>query len=229
MGGAGGAQDADLAGALQDGDVGDIGQAGQRDDKSGSHDQAGEEHYLVERIAEGVASLGTVIDHEILATGGLTHGTLERLSGSFALGAHPHHGVGGSGAVEALGGGGGDGSAPSLPDAGGQGGAAGRPGEGDRGAVGNVIDFADDKGVVVEVFQALGGANNGGNGGGVDGGDVGPFGLAFTVWVRSRMGTRTVPCTPSMLLMVEVRAALSVCGVTPKIVMSVGEAWFRMF
>ena len=53
--------------------------------------------------------------------------------------------------------------------------------------------------------------------------------LPSTVWVRSRLGTRTVSCTPSTALMVEVRATASVCGITPKMVISVGEAWFTMF
>ena len=49
-----------------------------------------------------------------------------------------------------------------------------------------------------------------------------------TVWVRSRLGTRVVDSTPSVDSTVEVSAAVSVCGVTPKTVMSVGEPWFTM-
>ena len=47
--------------------------------------------------------------------------------------------------------------------------------------------------------------------------------LPSTVWVRSRLGTRTVSCTPSTALMVEVRAAASVYGVTPRTVISMDD------
>ena len=132
----------------------------------------------MEHVGERVAPLGPSYDHEVLSADGPAHGVLDALGGAVPAGAHPHEGVGGGVAVEALGGGGGDDGAPALPDAGGQGGAAGWPGEGDRGAVGDAVDLADDEGVVVEVLQAPGGARDGGDGGGVDGQDVGLLGLA---------------------------------------------------
>ena len=145
--------DQDPRTGLQDGDVGGVGQARQGDDQGGSHDQADGEHGAVEHVGERVAPLGPSDDHELLSADGPAYGVLDALGGAVPGGAHPHHGVGGGSAGQALGGvGGDDGARKVTPHPGGQGGAAGRSGEGDRGAVGDAVDRADDEGAVVEVL-----------------------------------------------------------------------------